>query len=239
MALPGATLRYIVFDILRDFKQRHANADISEFQILYWVLVHADRLRKLHIQKISSGEYLSIFDVSVAIDANNRKYITVPERIYDFDLDRGISFITYEQIYTDGSGGIVDGLPQFSTITFGRTTPATAKRLSYRTEETPSEDNPYFYRIGDLIYFIGVEDVTMDNVEVGIYSTLDPTDVTLDIDQSFDFPQDLIPTLKRQVLDLGIWALQVPKDLKNDGVDGQGQVPQKKFVSVNDVNQQS
>ncbi len=232
MAVNGVTLRYILYDILRDFKQRYSQADISEYQIVYWILIHADRLRKLHIEKRDSGEYLSIFDVVVNITSGGRKYITLPARIYDFDIDKGIDFITYEQRSTDA-------VPIFSQVTFGRTTPSKMKRLSYREEETPSPDNPYFYRVGDTLPFIGVEDVPMPNVEVGLFTSLNPTDTSLDIDQAFDFPQDLVPLLKRQVLDLGLFLLQVPKDLLNDGVDTTGAVPQKKLVSVNDLNEQT
>jgi len=231
MAVNGVTYRYVVYDILRDFKQRYSQAEISEYQLLYWILIHADRLRKLHIEKRDSGEYIGIFDVAVSIDSNNRKYITLPSRVYDFNEDRGIAFISYEQRSTDA-------IPIFSQVTFGRTTPAISKRLQYREEEVPSPDNPYFYRVGDVLPFLGVEDVPMEYVEVGLYTTLNPTDLTLSLDDYFDFPQDLLPLLKRQVLDLGLWALNVPKDMINDGADSRAPVQQKKFVSVNDINEQ-
>ena len=109
----------------------------------------------------------------------------------------------------------------------------------YREEEEPSSTNPYFYRIGNKIPFLGVEDVPITTVEVGLFTSIDVTDVNLDIDQAFDFPNDLIPVLKRQVLDMGIWVLNVPSDLRNDGADTQPEVPQKKFVSINDINEQS
>ena len=83
MAVDGATLRYILYDILRDFKQRYDDADISEYQLVYWILIHANRLRKLHIEKRDSGEYLTLFDVAISTDADGRKYITLPASIYD------------------------------------------------------------------------------------------------------------------------------------------------------------
>lgn len=228
MSLAGATWRYVLYDILRDLRQRFANADFSEYQVMYWIMVHADRLRKQHIQKIDSGEYLAVFgSVAVSTDASGNKYITIPARVYDFDLDRGISYITYSQ-------GTMDENPQFTGITFGRTTPADSKRLFYREEEAPSPANPYFYRAGDKIYFLGTEDVPMQYAEVGIIQTLNPADTTLDLDDAVDLPQDLIPVLKRQVLDLGVFALQIPEDLKNDGVNQQTAVPQKKFASVDE-----
>ena len=239
MPADGATLRYVVYDILRDFKQANAQAEISAYQIVYWVLVHADRLRKQHIGKLDSGEYLSLFEVTVSVDADDRKYITIPTRIYDYDLDRGVASISFERGTNIGTGGQDLFLPGFTSQIFGRTTPGGAARLYYRTEETPSATNPYFYRVGDLIYLLGIELDAVATVEVSLYSALDPADTSLDIDQPFDFPQDLIPVLKRQILDLGLWVLNVPKDLINDGTDGQGQVQQKKFISVNDINEQT
>lgn len=229
MAVAGVTLRYILYDILRDLKQRYAAADISEYQVVYWILIHADRLRKLHIEKRDSGEYIAIFEPSVLVDSNNRKYIAMPARVYDFNEDRGVAFISYDQ-------RTLDALPGFANKVFGRTTPGKAARLGYREEEKPSPTNPYFYRVGDNLFFLGVEDVAMTSVEVGVYSALNPTDTSLDIDQPFDFPQDLVPQLKRQVLDLGMFLLNVPKDLKNDGIDTPNVVPQKKFVSVSEFN---
>lgn len=232
MAVDGATLRYVLYDILRDFKQRYSQADISEYQLVYWILVHADRLRKLHIQKIDSGEYLTVYpSVAVSIDSLGNKYITLPARIYDYDEDRGIVLITYEQRAEDNG-------PVFGNITFGRTTTATAQRLSYRAQEAPSPSNPYFYRVGNKLPFLGVKDVPIPTVEVHLLQSLNPTTSTLDIDQPFDFPQDLLPILKRQVLDLGVWALNVPTDALNDGRDDPAPVPPKKFISVNDFSEQ-
>lgn len=236
MAVEGVTLRYIVYDILRDLKQRFSGAEISEYQLTYWVLVHADRLRKKHIEKIDSGEYVHVFQVPVVYDSLNRKSIPLPERIYDYDLDKGVAFISHASSEStpgqDTPGGFV-------SITFSRTTPGAAKMTYWREEELPSFSNPYFYRLNDSLVFLGLETTSLPiNVEIGIYSTLNPTDLSLDIDQPFSFPQDLVPVLKRQVLDLGIWTTMVPKDMLADGSNIQGETPQKKFISVNDVSQQ-
>lgn len=228
MALAGAKLRQIVFDLLRMFKQVYDDSDITPYQMAYWVIVHADRLRKLHIEKRDTGEYISIFDVSVSIDAAGRKYITLPLRIYDMDMDRAIDFIAYEML-------VGNNVPTYAIQTFSRTTPAKAKRLRYREEEMPSSANPYFYRIGDKAYLLGVEHLTLPTVEVGLITTLDPADVDLDLDQAFDFPQDLIPVLQRQIMDLGVFALTMPRDLNNDGTgDAATPVAPRKLTSVNE-----
>jgi len=59
--------------------------------------------------------------------------------------------------------------------------------------------------------------------------------VSLDIDQPFEFPQELLPVLKRQILDLGRFILQIPNDLINDGTGLQSkQIPTQKLISVNE-----
>ena len=51
----GATLRMVVYDILRDLKQVFPDANITPFQVTYWVMVHADKLKKQHVQKRDTG----------------------------------------------------------------------------------------------------------------------------------------------------------------------------------------
>ena len=62
----------------------------------------------------------------------------------------------------------------------------------------------------------------------------------IDLDAEFEFPEELILILKRQVLDLGRFALKMPEDRNNDGVDDTNakNVSDQKLVSVNDpINQ--
>jgi hypothetical protein len=221
----------VVFDLLRMFKQVYDDSDITPYQMAYWVLVHADKLRKQHIEKRDTGEYVSIHDVSVLTDTDDRKYITLPYRIYDMDLDKAIDFIAYEKQSTKE-------WPSYVYQTFSRTSMSKAKRLNYRDEEVPSSSNPYFYRSGDTVYLLGVENITLPTVEVGLMTTLNPADTSLDLDQSFDLPQDLIPVLQRQIMELGLFVLSTPRDLNNDGTgDAEGKVQPKKLTSVNEFRQ--
>ena len=230
MAVTGyATLRQVVYDMLNDFRQLHADADITPFQMAYWVLIHADRLRKQHIEKIDSGAFVVRFDVPVEVEpVTDRKYFTLPANVYDFNRDEGINYVTY-------SSDIDWEKPVFASTQFTRTSPSKSRRLYFREDERPAPDNPYFYRMKDRVYLLGVEPIDFETVEIGLYSTLEPNDMNMDLDQPFDFVQDLIPILKRQVLDLGAWVINVPKDLQNDPQAAGGQVPQKKFLGVQDA----
>lgn len=229
MAVQGyTTLRLIVYDLLNKFKQVHVNANISPYQMTYWVLVHADRLKKLHVEKRDSGAYVTPFDVNTETVDGVRRF-ELPSNIYDMDRDGGIEYIVY--------GGDLATDPRYSDVRFTRTTPAKARRLYYHPEEEPSPDNPYFYRLGDYIYLLG-EDETVSEIEVGLYMTFSPTDNDLDLDQMFDFPQDLIPILERHILDMGSWAMNVPKNRLNDPIQGSDGVPDKKWTSVDEFRQE-
>jgi hypothetical protein len=242
--MAGITLRYVVYDLLRDFKQLHKDADIKAFQMLYWVLIHADRLRQQHIAKRDSGAYVTRFSVPVEIDQTfNRQRIELPVSIYDFDGDAGVDYMCYSLTGYGTTGAPTTTLaghpdidrPQFTIISFTRTSAAKSARLYFREEEEPSPTNPYFYRQGKYLYLLGTEAVSVSEVEVGLKSTFDPTNVSLDIDQPFEFPQELLPVLKRQILDLGRFILQIPNDLINDGTGLQSkQIPTQKLISVNE-----
>lgn len=223
MAVSGyTTLRQVVYDLLTDFKQVHANANIGEYQLAFWVQVHADRLKKLHIQKSDSGAYISSFIVDLHPDTTYLKEFDLPDNIYDFDLDRGVAYIA-----------TIDALGE-DRIKFTRTSMAKAFRLYYREDETPAYDNPYFYRENNKIKLLGIDDENIEEVEVGLYTTFNPSDVSVDLDAPWDFPQDLYPILKRQILDLGTWALQVPANKRSDS-PGMQEMPLKKFLSVDDA----
>lgn len=209
----AVTLRYIANDVLTSLKQKFADADISLNHCVYWCLIYADRLKSQHIQKIESGAFIHTFaQIPVVYDAlSGRKYIELPESIYDFNLDRGINYISYD--YT-----VDDCVAPFTSVTFSRTTPSASKILYYTEEEKPTPENPYFYRIGNKVYLLGVECVNILNVEAGLLSSFDPTTVC-DLDAEFDFPPELIPILQRTVLDLGRFVLQMPTERVNDGTD--------------------
>jgi len=235
-------LRHIIDDISKDLKQTHDDLVITDTQVGYWVLMIGNRLKSQHIGKRSSGAFLSTFagiPVQVFEDntnpnqTKNRKHIVLPKSIYDYHEDRGIDFIAYYAPDDKPSDR-----PRFTKNTFTRTTPSAAERLYMGDYEEPTPENPYFYRVHEYIYFLGIECVDVEEVEIGIYATFDPiTDI--DIDEPFDFPEELIAILKRQVIDLGRFALLVPQEKINEGASqvGPDVVPTNKIVSVNQLDE--
>jgi len=228
MASQEATLRYIVKDILNDLNQKYPGADISFSQCMYWVLIYADSLKRQHLKKEDSSHHVNSFLVDVYVDeTNGRNYFELPKGIYDLDYDRGVHYITYKPT-------VDNEIPLFGSVQFARTTIAKARRLYFREDEKPSPANPYFYRLGDRVYLLGVENINIDKVEVGLYLSFNPTDQNIDIDEPFDLPAHLIVNLKKLVLDMGRFALAVPQFKGVDEADIAKEVPTQKIVSVNE-----
>lgn len=237
----GTTLRTIVNDISKDLKQISDDKEVTDVQIAHWVIMFANRIRSQHVAKRDSGAFLSVFTnvpvqtFSAGANPNEikgRKYIEIPEVIYDYDKDGGIEYLSY---YVDGY--FENCPPPFTNQTFTRTTPSTAQRLYFSKYETPNPKNPYFYRVGPYLYLLGIECTDVKTVEIGIYAAIRPvTDDELDLDARFDFPEETLIILKRQVLDLGRFVLMMPQNRINDGSnDITGQVPTNKLTSVNEI----
>ena len=209
--MKNITLREAVYDILTDLRQMHGNAKITENQALFWILATIDRLKKQHIEKRESGLYITSFVVDNIINGE----FELPKPIYDFHLDKGVSYI------------VEDG-----DIYYTRVYKPYIRRLYYREEEKPSEDNPYFYVEEGKIKLLGR---SPEEVEIGLFTTFNPTEMSsIDIDEPLEFPLDLYMIAKRQILDLGVWAIQTPRTLRSDA-PVQGQPPSKKFLSVDDA----
>ena len=234
-------LRYIVDDIAKDLKQTFDDKIVQKSQIAYWVLMVGNRLKSQHISKRDSGAFLSTFIVPVEVhnsnsnpnEVKNRKHVILPKSIYDYDKDNGVEYMSY--YIEEKAKGCP---PPFTHKKILRTTPGDSERLYYTEYEKPSPKNPYWYRVGDHLYLLGLECVNVTQVEIGIYSALDPI-TEIDLDNVFDFPDELLIQLKRQVLDLGRFVLLIPQERVNDGADSttNKRVPTNKLVSVNELSQ--
>lgn len=202
-------------------------------QAVWWVMVTADYVKAKYLEINKTGEYLHTFPaVPVLVDNDfgksslgGRNYVELPKPIYDLRGDRGIDYISYPDD-TDLCA------PRFAALKFTRTTIGESKRLYMNRFEVPSPQNPYYYRTKGRIYFLGIEGSGVDVLQMGLYITL-PDLNEVDIDEPFDFPHELIATLRRELLDIGRFALLVPRETLNDGAsEGRG-VPTQKIASVN------
>jgi hypothetical protein len=196
-----------------------------------------------------TGSNYSIYpDVPVVTPTSNitpdivtgRKYFEIPVAILDLDGDNGIDYVTYHH-------SIDSSRPVFTSIQFFRTTPTKALRISQSTYEKPSSDNAYWYRVGSRVFLLGVEEIYINKVEVGLktsfnvfsgvnggnsssidYCTSEQTlDTPIDIDEYGD-------VIIKELVSLGRFGLLIPEERVNDGSGQmQGEVPTQKIVSVN------
>jgi predicted membrane GTPase involved in stress response len=90
------------------------------------------------------------------------------------------------------------------------------------------------------VYFLGIERVNIKEVETGIYTTINPID-KIDIDANFDFPDELLETLKTRVINMARMDYFFPvNNGANTGDDNTMQKPTvtPKVMSVNEQPQQ-
>lgn len=233
-------LRVHIDETLTTIKQTFDDRSISRAQVAYCYIVAGNQLLAQHNLKRDSGAYLTAFDgiplMKAAQSSNgiikDRKYIDLPGLIFDFDKDQGIEYLAYT---SDGGPGCP---PRFTRVKFMRTSPAEAEWLYLHPNTKPSPSNPYFYRIGNTIYTLGLEKVPVPSLEGGFYMTIPPLQ-EIDIDQPFNFPIELMAILKRQVIDLIRYSWFFPQERKNEGSDDasvKGAPP--KVISVNEQQQQ-
>jgi hypothetical protein len=210
--------RYLIFDILTILKKDDNSSDIGEQQVLFWINTIANRLRQQRIVKSPTGRYLNIFTgvtVQTSLTSTNpnlvknRKYIDLPKSVYDIMYEKGINYICHTQ---DGSCP-----PEFMNVYFQPTSPSRAQRLKFSPYEGPSPKNPYFYRVHDKIYFLGIESVNVRSLEIGLYTTLDLRTNLINLDDEVDLTEEHIAMLRSEILQLGSFSSAFPSDGKNDG----------------------
>lgn len=231
-------LRHLIDEVITDLKQTIDDAEIDEVTVGFWIITESNRLLGQHIGKRDSGAFLTTWTGVPVVEpvttlqigvVEGRKYITLPASIFDFDGDGGIDYIAYT---SDGGAGCP---PEFEFVNFERTTPKEARMLLFHPQTKPSPKRPYYYRTGDFIPLLGIENINVTAVEVGIYSTI-KTITEINIDAPFTFPEELMSVLRRNLLDLGRFILFMPDSRVNIGSDPTNEnapAPTQKITSVN------
>lgn len=237
-------LRYFVDDIAKDLKQVFDDRKVNKISIAHYAIMLGDNIKAQHIKKRSSGAFLTSFDdVQIKISPESstnliktRYYFELPSSIYDFTMDKGIEYIAYS-----ASPDIITSIPPIYNQVFTRTTPTSIPRLMMNSYERPDIKNPYFYRSKEKVYLLGIDCIDLEDIklEMGLYTTLEPVNL-IDLDAPFDFPEETLAILKRQVLDMARFAILVPEERVNDGSDNTSAkgVPTSKISSVNDIKQE-
>lgn len=215
------TYRYVVYDIEKSLKKTFDDADITINQILYWVMVVANKIRAQHEGIAKSDLYTSTFsDVAIQEDDKGRKYIDLPTQVMDLPNNAGIVYISYN-METNCCRGPVFAQTPFEPVNVGD-----VQHLYFDKYTTPSPKSPYFYRIGDKyngvdvnrVYLLGIECVDVEDLEIAVKSTLNPKTLC-NLDEEIPVPDEFIQSLIMEVLQLGRFVMMIPEERENTGED--------------------
>lgn len=237
------TYRYVIYDLDKSFNAAFDDADFTLNQIMYWVMVVANRMRLQQTVATNTDLFTSTFNnVPVLTDTKGRKYIDLPTQIMDLPNNSGVIYITYNEETCRCEG------PSFAQVWFQGVNLGSVQHLYLDEYTKPSAKNPYFYRIGDhidgvkvnRIYLLGLECVDVIDLEIAIKATLDPKQVC-SLDDEIPLPDEMIQDLMMQVLQLGRFVMLMPKENINDGEDGgelNTQMYANRAVNLPDTTQQ-
>ena len=209
--MPSSTLnyRYAVSDIKNSLKIITKDAEISTQTVVFWIRTAENFIRQRTLKVTDTGSYLSEYYGVNAIPVqtdNIKKWISIPS-VYDLDYEKGINYISYNQT------------PFGKQVRFQQTDVNIIDQLWYSPYEKPSPSNPYFYRVGNNIFLLGIEGVAVVNVNAGLYAALDPRPVLLSPDAYLQINDEQYVSLREMVLGFGKFVMVVPSSRVEIGSD--------------------
>ncbi len=134
--------------------------------------------------------------------------------------EKGIHYICHTQDATCP--------PEFLNQNFQPIMPgAEAARLEFSPYEKPSPKNVYFYRVENLVYFLGLETANISSLEMGLFTSLEMKTNLIPLDTELDLTEQHLTILRTELLQLGAFSLAVPRDKVNEGADETNQANAK------------
>lgn len=230
----SVTYRFLANDILEVYNANTDDSELGLTQVIFWINTIASRLLMQHIRKLPTGAHLLVFNnVPISVEpVSNRKFFDLPRSVYDFSHERGIDYVTYQDI-TDCCDP-----PAFTQNTFNMTTARDSKRLYFDPYEEPSAVNPYFYRTDSKVFLLGLECVAVPKgLEMGLYATIDPNIDGCNLDDEISLSEELITVLRNEVLALGRFAFIIPAEKVNEGADQTSSAVQQQNIQIPQVRQ--
>ena len=250
------SLGNIADDIAHAMGFDHDDALRNRLALMYNCHLGILKLKKQTITKrLNTGDHQAVSDMvstfivpvvhnDVADDVVtdfDAVYFDLPTTVYSLDGGQGINAIRYLR-----NDIPLNCPPGFALTTFTGTTLAGLGTIYGSAYQKPNTARPYYARARantpagpkDRVYLFGV-DQSINHLVVALFAIPDFT--TLDPDAPVDLPDEMLMTLKKMVMDLEGWALQIPQErLQSDGRDFQpGEVVRTRpLQSINDPSQQ-
>jgi hypothetical protein len=211
------TYRYLIYSVLDSLKSVFPDSSIAEAQAYFWIATVENLFKKRHLQQHTTGSYLTRFGNVPVLYDGRRQYMELPAGIFDYDFEKGIEYISYTTALSTNP---------FTQVFFQMVQANEAYRLYYSKYEQPTPKNPYAYRVGDRLYFLGTETVSLKQVECALYSAVDPRYTMVNIDSESSLNPEQVSDVIKAVLNLGRWVLSVPSYRTESGTDGRDNVKQ-------------
>ncbi len=231
-----STIRQLVGSAIIQLQQTGDDQKIPDNQLYLWGTWLVNKYMSFKFRTADSGAFRTIMPSVPVVKApatvtpdiiNGEKYSALPRTVLDLEEDRGID-ITYSR--NDYPVNVDLGvISPFTRISYNQ-----ARRLYYSEYERPSASNPYWYRHGNYIGYLGIKNANISTVEMGLVTEFDPF-VTHSIDDHLDVLTEYADDIFKDMIEMGRFALLVPTDRINDGSGEAGaeQVPQQRVTSVN------
>lgn len=239
MAQQRTTYAHLVGSLTETLKQAFANYELSELQILYWVVAGVNSVKQAEMESGKlTGSYLQTFtQVPVSInysEGNNifakRKYIHLPANILDLTDDRAVEWMCYYSLQVKPLK-TTKGNP----IWFERETLTHVMEAYHLPFGKPTQKEPNFVRVNDKLYLFGVEDTPIPGgLDMALYTSINPSALDVEPDDEVFLNDEQIGKVFSYVTGIGRFMLSVPapndRKMVADGTDQSLNVP-KQFIN--------
>lgn len=208
---------YAVNDIQTVLQQTFPDAQIRPLSVLFWIRTSENIIMQRHLKVEMTGSYLVNFygvnGISIQTDTI-KKWITLPTGIFDLLYDKGINFISFNETSV---------VPFEKNTRFQVIDADDVSRLYMTPYNSPSSKNPFAYRVGNLIYLLGIDDENIASVALSLFSSLDARPDYVPMTNTLGINDEQYMAMKEMVLTLGRFALLVPRERIMDGGDDKTQ----------------
>lgn len=212
--------RYLCYSLQESLKQVFTDQQITLEMMIFWVkcAVNKVKAKRMNGRGYDSSSYLTIFTdvptITQATDTGNiiagEKYFTLPANILDGNLDRAIDWIAYKAPGSDGIGNY-----QF----FERTTFTKLYMMKFNPYMNPTPGHPYFVRENINVYLIGIKDLPIQVVSMGLFTSESPYIGDMNLDDEILLNDEEVIDVINTVVMIGRFVLLIPKERIQEGSD--------------------
>lgn len=233
MAYNLVRYRDLVLHLSTMLRQTFSDKTISDQSIMFWVIAGVNSIKRDTIERgPKTGSYLSTFtNITSVINytgsnnfLRNRKYIELPANILDLTNDKAIDWINY---YPSNDGSK-------RPIPLERSTYIEIQEMEHNPHEKPAPDQPYYFRMGKLLYTAGLEKYPKVPFDMGLYTSVNPRVTGVDWDDELQLNDEQVGKVISYCVGLGSFILQIPGERREEGADTRQSIPLKPDLQNSD-----